>query len=129
MINRYQRCMTCPRRLYPLVDSPLFLVHQPSSQLHIYLYVYASSFVYKRLYHLSWSFFSHIYINIIYLLTLYILPINKIYIDTRHSTADSKSTSDCKQIPSNKTLPYNTAFYITDITVPVSGYTVEAYKN
>ena len=29
-------------------------------------------------------------------------------------------------LPSNKSLPYNTAFYITDSTVPVSWYTVEA---
>ena len=58
------------------------------------------------------------------------LPIKKIYIDTRHSTADSKSTSDFKiSLPNNITLPSNTAFYITDITVPVSWYTVEAGRN
>ena len=55
------------------------------------------------------------------------LPIQKIYIDTRHSTADSKSTSDFKiSLPNNITLPSNTAFYITDIAVPVSWYTVAA---
>ena len=54
----------------------------------------------------------------------------KIYIDTRHSTADSNSTSDFKiSMPNNITLPYNTAFYITDTTVPVSWYTVEAGRN
>ena len=58
------------------------------------------------------------------------LTIKKIYIDTRHSTADSKSTSDFKiSLPNNITLPSNTAFYITDITVPVSWYTVEAGRN
>ena len=58
------------------------------------------------------------------------IPIKKIYIDTRHSTADSKSTSDFKiSLPNNITLPSNTAFYITDITVPVSWYTVEAGRN
>ena len=58
------------------------------------------------------------------------LPIKKIYIDTRHRTADSKSTSDFKiSLPNNITLPSNTAFYITDITVPVSWYTVEAGRN
>ena len=58
------------------------------------------------------------------------LPIKKIYIDTRHRTADSKSTSDFKtSLPSNITLPSNTAFYITDITVPVSWYTVEAGRH
>ena len=58
------------------------------------------------------------------------LPIKKIYIDTRLSTADSKSTADFKiSLPNNITLPSNTAFYITDITVPVSWYTVEAGRN
>ena len=58
------------------------------------------------------------------------LPIKKIYIDNRHSTADSKSTSDFKiSLPNNITLPSSTAFYITDITVTVSWYTVEAGKN
>ena len=53
-----------------------------------------------------------------------------IYIDTRHSTADSKSISGFKvSLPNNITLPSNTAFYITDITVPVSWYTVEAGRN
>ena len=57
------------------------------------------------------------------------LPIKKIYIDTRHRTADIKSASDCKlNLPSNTTLPYNTACYITEITVPVTWYTVEANK-
>ena len=58
------------------------------------------------------------------------LPIKKLYIDTRHTTADSKSTSDFKvSLRNNITLPSNTAFYITDITVPVSWYTVEAGRN
>ena len=58
------------------------------------------------------------------------LPIKKIYIGTRHSTADSKSTSDFKiRLPNNITLPSNTAFYITDITVPVNWCTVEAGRN
>ena len=58
------------------------------------------------------------------------LPIKKIYLDNRHSTADSKSTSDFKiSLPNNITLPSNTAFYITDCTVPVSWYTVEAGRH
>ena len=32
-------------------------------------------------------------------------------------------------LPSTITLPYNTAFYITDIAIPVLWYTVEAEKN
>ena len=58
------------------------------------------------------------------------LPIKKIYIDTRHTTADPKSTSDFKiYLPNNTTLPSKAAFYITDFTVPVRWYTVEANKN
>ena len=58
------------------------------------------------------------------------LPIKKIYIDTRHSTADSKNTSDFKiSLPNNIPLPCNAAFYITDITVPVSWHTVETGRN
>ena len=61
---------------------------------------------------------------------MFMLPIKKIYIDNRHSTADSTSTSDFKiSLPNNITLPSNTAFYITDITGPVSWYTVEAGRN
>ena len=58
------------------------------------------------------------------------LPPKKIYIDTRHSTADSKSTSDFNiNLPNNITLPPHTGFYITDISVLVSWYTVEAGGN
>ena len=58
------------------------------------------------------------------------LPINKLYIDTRHSTADSKSTSYFKiSLPNNITLTSNTACYITDISVPVSWSAVEAGRN
>ena len=58
------------------------------------------------------------------------LPIKKIYVDTQHTTADSKSTSDFKRyLANNTTLPSNAAFYLTDFTVPVRWYTVEANKN
>ena len=58
------------------------------------------------------------------------LPIKKIYMDSRHSTSDSKNTSGLKiSLPNYITLPSNTAFYITDITVSVSWYTVEAGRN
>ena len=43
-----------------------------------------------------------------------------------------KSTSDCSnniKSPSNIAVPSNAAFYITDITVPVSWYTVEAGRH
>ena len=56
------------------------------------------------------------------------LPNERFGLDTRHRTDDSKTTSDFKKanLPSNIILPYDAAFYITDITVPVSWYTVEA---
>ena len=58
------------------------------------------------------------------------LPSKKMYIDTRHKSDDLKSTSDFTiNLPNNITLPYNITFYITDITVPVSWYTVEAGRN
>ena len=45
-------------------------------------------------------------------------------------TGDSKSTADFKNnLQSHIKLPDNAAFYITDITVPVSWYTVEAGRN
>ena len=51
------------------------------------------------------------------------------YIDTRHKTDDAKSTSYINiNLPSNKTLPSNAAFYITDITAPMRWYAVEADK-
>jgi hypothetical protein len=58
------------------------------------------------------------------------LPIKKIYIDSRHKSNDSVSNSDFKiDLPVNISLPENTAFYITDISVPVSWYTIEAGRN
>ena len=57
------------------------------------------------------------------------LPVKKIYIDTRHSTADSSSISDFKKnLPRDTTLPSNAASSITDLTVRVRWYTVEANK-
>ena len=58
------------------------------------------------------------------------LPIKNIYIDSRHSAKDSASSSDFKvDLPINLTLPPNTAFYITDITILVSWYTIESGRN
>jgi hypothetical protein len=59
------------------------------------------------------------------------LPIKKINIDTRHSTDDSTSTADFSKhnFPRNISLPSNTAFYIADITVPVSWYIANAGRN
>lgn len=58
------------------------------------------------------------------------LPVKKIYIDSRHKSSDSASHTDFKiDLPVNITLPPNTAFYITDITIPVSFYTIESGRN
>ena len=55
------------------------------------------------------------------------LPLKKIYIDSRHCTSDSRSNSDFKiNLPMRITLPTNTSFYKTDSTIPVNWYTVEA---
>ena len=47
------------------------------------------------------------------------LPLKKIYIDSRHRTADSVSSSNFKiELPYSLTFPENTAFFITDICIP-----------
>ena len=58
------------------------------------------------------------------------LPIKKLYTDSRNRSSDSKSSSDfCKDLPININLEPNTSFYITDLTIPVSFYTVESGRN
>ena len=61
----------------------------------------------------------------------YMLPIEKIYIDSRHKTAVSVSHTDFHiDLPiGNLNLPPNTGFYITDITIPISFYTLEKGRN
>ena len=47
------------------------------------------------------------------------LPLKKIYIDSRHRTADSVSSSNFKiERPYSLTFPENTAFFITGICIP-----------
>ena len=47
------------------------------------------------------------------------LPITKIYIDSRYKTSDSVSSSDFKvELPETISLPRDTKAYITDITMP-----------
>ena len=54
------------------------------------------------------------------------LPIKKIYIDNRDKTPDSVSHTDFKiDLPMTLSIPSNCCFYITDVTIPVSVYTVE----
>ena len=58
------------------------------------------------------------------------LPIKKIYVDSRFKTADSASDTDFKiDLPGSFLMPENTAMYITDVTIPVSWYTVDEKKN
>lgn len=54
------------------------------------------------------------------------LPVKKIYVDSRYKTNDSVSTSNFKfQLPRNVFLPQNTVFYLEDVCIPHSWYTVE----
>jgi hypothetical protein len=54
------------------------------------------------------------------------LPVKKIYIDSRYATADSPSTSNFKfQLSRNIHMPQNTVFYLEDVCIPHSWYSVE----
>jgi hypothetical protein len=54
------------------------------------------------------------------------LPIKKIYIDSRYKTADSVSSSNFKiDLQTTLLFPENSVFYIDDISIPHSWYTVE----
>ncbi len=58
------------------------------------------------------------------------LPCKKIYIDTKHKTADSISNRNFKwELPETLTMPHNTIFYVDDICLPHSWYTIEAFVN
>jgi hypothetical protein len=57
------------------------------------------------------------------------LPIKK-YIDSRFKSTDSKSDSNFYiDLPVNLLMPGNTGFYIDDVAIPVSWYTVEEGRN
>ena len=58
------------------------------------------------------------------------LPIKKIYIDSRFMSSDSKSSSDFKiDLPQNIDLPDDTVFYMDDICIPNSWYTIDEERN
>ena len=58
------------------------------------------------------------------------LPIKKIYIDSRHKSNDSVSNTYFKiDLPVNISLPENTAFIISEITRPLPWYTIESGRN
>ena len=55
------------------------------------------------------------------------LPIKKIYIDTRFKSSDSASQSDFNiDLPTTFLVPEDTGFYIVDVCIPHSFYTIEA---
>ena len=54
------------------------------------------------------------------------LPCKKIFIDTKHKTPDSVDTSNFKiELPDTVYMPNNTIFYITDLAIPHSWYTID----
>ena len=58
------------------------------------------------------------------------LPIKKIYIDTNFKSLDSKSNSNFKiDLPNSLFFPDNSVFYIDDIAIPHSWYTIESEIN
>ena len=58
------------------------------------------------------------------------IPIKKLYIDSRHKTADSPSDSNFKiELPYTLQLPDNTVFFVTDVCIPNVWRTIEANLN
>ena len=58
------------------------------------------------------------------------LPIKKIYIDTRQKTADSASHSDFSvDLPTTYLMPDDTGFYVEDICIPIAWWTIEEGVN
>ena len=58
------------------------------------------------------------------------LPIKKLYIDSRWKTSNSKSDTDFSiQLPQNYHMPKNTVFFIDHVCIPVSWYSVQKGGN
>ena len=58
------------------------------------------------------------------------LPIKKIYIDSRFKSSDSVSDSDFYiDLPTTLLMPSNTGFYIDDVCIPVSWYAIDTNRN
>ncbi len=54
------------------------------------------------------------------------LQIKKIYIDSRHATTDSVDSSNFNiELQNTYYMPYDTVFFITDVCIPHSWYTLE----
>ncbi len=57
------------------------------------------------------------------------LPIKKIYISSLQKTVDSASESDFSiDLPTTYLMPDDTGFYVEDVCLPVSWYTIETGK-
>ena len=58
------------------------------------------------------------------------LPIKKIYVDTRLKTPDSRSHSDFHiDLPTTMRMPDDTGFYIDDVCIPHAWYPIEVGVN
>ncbi len=58
------------------------------------------------------------------------LPVKKVYIDTKYKTKDSISNSNFKyELPQTMFMPENTVFYVDDVAIPHSWTTVESFND
>ena len=58
------------------------------------------------------------------------LPVQKVFIDSRFRSSDSVSSTDFKvDLPTTYYMPENTGLFITDICIPVSWYMIDANRN
>ncbi len=58
------------------------------------------------------------------------LPIKKMYVDSKYKTKDSVSNANFKiTLPQTMYMPDNTVFYIDDVVIPHSWYTVEYFNS
>ena len=58
------------------------------------------------------------------------LPVKKIYVDSKYKTADSVSDSNFKfQLPQTCYMPDDTKFFISDVCIPHTWYTVNDFNN
>ena len=58
------------------------------------------------------------------------LPVKKVYIDTKYKTKDSISNSNFKyELPQTMFMPENTVFYVDDVAIPHSWATVESFND
>ena len=58
------------------------------------------------------------------------LPVKKVYIDTKYKTRDSISNNNFKyELPQTMFMPENTVFYVDDVAIPHSWATVESFND